>query len=279
MHNGCMKLMWCLAALALSAPAQPPRVDTSPRAVVARATESLAALQTALEFVLADEQGTQEVFRGDDKRTGIRTTSGDFFLAYVEADGGWLSVRDLAMVDGQPVENRDDLRALLNRGSMARIGRALADRNARFNIGPVVRNFNDPMLAMVILSPKHQSRFRFSRKDVTTTGGTTLVRLEFSERDRPTLVHGANGQPVFTKGELLVDAVTGQLRRSIIRMQVGPTTAELDTTFEHVERLNLWLPSRMQEHYEHRSPRERVKVAAESTYTNYRRFETTARIK
>ncbi|GMV20792.1 MAG: hypothetical protein AMXMBFR57_07410 [Acidimicrobiia bacterium] len=279
MHNDLMRALWCLVALAVSTPAPQARVDTSPRAVVARATESLAALQTAMEFVLADEQGTQEVFRGDGTRTGIRTTTGDFFLAYVEADGGWLSVRDLAVVDDKPVEARDDLRALLTRGSMARIGRALADRNARYNIGPVVRNFNDPMLALVILSPKHQSRFRFSRKEVTSTGDATLVRLEITERDRPTLIHGTNGQPVFTRGELLIDAVTGQLRRSIFRMEVGPTSAELDTTFELVERLNLWLPSRMDERYEHRTSRERVTVKATSTYTNYRRFETTARIK
>lgn len=258
---------------------QTPQADTSPRAVVARATESLTALQKALEFVIADEVATQTVFDADGRKTATRTTAGDFFLAYVPADGGWLSVRDLIAVDDQPVQNRDDLRALLTRGSMARIGRALADRNARFNIGPVTRNFNDPMLAMVMLDDKHQRRFRYDRRAVTTAEGATLVTLAFTERDRPTLIHGANGAPIFTRGEFTIDAVTGQLRRSVITMKNGPTSAELTTTFERVEKLDLWLPSRMEERYEHATTREKTTVTVVSTYTNYRRFETTARIK
>ncbi len=266
-----------LAAAGLVRPAQPP--DTSARAVVARAAERQATVQKALEFVLADETAVQEVFDEDGRRAARRETSGDFFLAFVPGDGGWLAVRDLTTVDGTPVENRDDLRALLTRGSMARIGRALADRNARFNIGPVVRNFNDPMLALVILDDKHRTRFRFERRSVARQGTSTLVTLAFTERDRPTLIRGGNNAPVFTRGELVIDAEAGHLHRAVITMKDGPTSAELTTTFERVEKLDLWLPARMDERYEHRSARERATVTVTSTYANYRRFEATGRIK
>lgn len=254
-------------------------VDTSPRAVLAAATAYLQSYRESLEFVLADEHTRQEVFDERGMRTGRRETSGDFFLAWVPADGGWLSVRDIRMVDGRPVEAGDDLRGLLNRGSMARIGRAMADRNARYNIGVVTRNFNEPMFALVILDPKQQTRFRFERQSVDAGEDGTRVTLAFTERDRPTLVQGTSGGPVFTRGEVTLDAATGRLERSVVIARDGPTTAQLTTTFALNEKLDRWLPTLMQERYTHSSPRIKEVVVAESTYTNYRRFEVSVRIR
>jgi len=268
-----------VTGVTLSAQERPRPVDTSPKAVLAAASGYLKTYQTALEFVLADEITVQEVFDDRKRRTARRETSGDFFLSYVAGDGGWLSVRDILKVDGKEVEAGDDLRGLLNRGSMARIGRALADRNARYNIGSVTRNFNDPMLALVILDPKHQGRFRFERRDVVTTDAGTLVTLAFTERDRPTLILGSDMSPVFTRGELTIDAATGRLQRSVITMKDGPTTASLTTTFAKVEKLDLWLPSVLVERYEHATSRQKEQVLVESTYTNFRKFSVTVKIR
>ena len=272
-------VLTCLAGATLLAQERPRPVDTSPKAVLAAASGYLKTYQTALEFVLADEITVQEVFDERDRRTARRETSGDFFLSYVAGDGGWLSVRDISKVDGKEVEAGDDLRGLLNRGSMARIGRALADRNARYNIGSVTRNFNDPMLALVILDPKHQNRFRFQRRDVVTSDAGTLVTLAFTERDRPTLILGSDMSPVYTRGELTIDAATGRLQRSFITMKDGPTTASLATTFAKVEKLDLWLPSVLVERYEHATSRQKEQVLVESTYTNFRKFGVTVRIR
>lgn len=268
-----------MAGSLLSAQDRARQVDTSPRAVLAAATEYVKAYQEALAFVLADEVTVQEVFDERSRRRARRETAGDFFLAYVPADGGWLSVRDITRVDGRPVDAGDDLRGLLSRGSMARIGRAMADRNSRYNIGVVTRNFNEPMFALVILDQTNQSRFRFQRRSVTTTDGDVLVTLSFTERDRPTLVRGADGSPVFTSGELVIDAGTGRLQQSVVTMRDGPTSAQLTTVFAHNGKLDLWLPASMVERYTHSSPRLKETVVAESTYTNYRRFEVTARIR
>lgn len=268
-----------VAAGAVVAAQERPAVDTSPRAVLAAATTQLKAYQEALQFVLADESAVQEVFNGAGRRVARRVTTGDFFLAYVAADGGWLAVRDISSVDGTTVERRDELRALLTRGSMARIGRAVADRNARYNIGSITRNFNNPMLALFILDPAHQGRFRFERRTVTATPEGMRVVLGFTERDRPTLIQSADGSPVFTRGEVTLDPATGQLLRSVITMKDGPTSASLSTTFTRVEKLDLWLPSLFVERYGHDTSRIREVVTVESTYTNYRKFEATSRIK
>lgn len=272
-------VLTCLAGATLVAQERAKPADTSPRAVLAAASGYLKTYQTALEFVLADEVTVQEVFDERNRRTARRQTTGDFFLSYVAADGGWLSVRDISVVDGRPVDAGDDLRGLLNRGSMARIGRALADRNARYNIGSVTRNFNDPMLALVILDPKHQSRFRFERREVTATETGPLVTLSFTERDRPTLILGSDMSPVYTRGELTIDAATGRLQRSFITMKDGPTTASLTTTFAKVDKMDLWLPSVLLERYEHATSQHKEQVLVESKYTNFRKFGVTVRIR
>jgi hypothetical protein len=255
------------------------RVDTSPRAVLQKATEHRTRYQEALQFVIADEATVQEVVSLKGTRLARRETTAEFFLAYVAGDGGWLAVRDMVTVDGKPVEDREDLRALLNRGSIARIGRAVADRNSRYNIGTVARNFNDPMLALVILDSKHQSRFRFAREAVTQEGDTTLVTLSFEERDRPTLIRGSDGAPIFTRGTLVLNAATGELHQSKIEMRDRRTSASLTTTFEFVEKLKLRLPAMMDESYRHDTADRGEIVNAASTYSNYREFSVSVRIR
>ncbi len=272
-------LVLLFVAAAVPVLAQDRPVNTSPRAVLAAAASYLKAYQEALQFVLADEEAVQEVFDERDRRRARRETSGDFFLAWAPAEDRWLSVRDITKVDGKPVAAGDDLRGLLNLGSMSSIGRAMSDRNARYNIGVVTRNFNEPMFALAILDPKNQPRFRFQREAVTTGEAATLVTLAFTERDRPTLVQAASGGPVFTSGELVLDAATGRLQRSVVIMKDGPTTAQLTTTFTENEKLKLWLPATMQERYTHSSPRLKEVVVVESKYTNYRKFEATSRIR
>jgi hypothetical protein len=268
-----------VALLATGVFAQSAQPDTTLRGVLARAATELEAYQAAMAFVLATESAEQEVRNAAGRRLATRQTTGDFFLAYLPDDGRWFAVRDITAVDGEPVPQRDDVAALLRQGASARIGRVIADRNARYNIGGITRNFNDPMFALVILSAKNQSRFRFSRDKITTTADATLVTISFTERDRPTLVQAADGSPVFTRGELVIDAGTGRLQQSIISMRAGPTTAQLTTTFTRNEKLDLWLPATMSERYEHSTSARTEVVTVESAYTDYRKFETSVRIK
>ena len=155
----------------------------------------------------------------------------------------------------------------------------MADRNARYNLGSTVRNFNDPMLALMILDDKHRERFRFERRSVTQTPAGPVVTVAFTERDAPSLIRGSDGRHVFTKGELAIDAATGRLRRTIITMKVGATEASLTTVFTENEKLGLWLPASLTERYENTSDGRGELVVAESTYSNYRRFNVKVIIK
>ena len=61
------------------------------------------------------------------------------------ADAVWMAVRDVEIVDGRVLKERDNVRALLNSGQVG-AARALKDRNARHNLGTIVRNFNEPKI-------------------------------------------------------------------------------------------------------------------------------------
>jgi len=276
-------LLACATAGTAVLPAQQPdrasAPDTSPKAVLAKAAAYVTEYQTAWKYLIADEVNIQLVSGEEGQALARRQTSGDFFLSYVQAEGRWLSVRDVAAVDGVPVQDREDLRELLRLGSYARIGRMVADRNARYNVGGIQRNFNDPMLAMVILSDRHRDRFRFKRAGVVTTAGASLVTLTFTEQDRPTLVRGADGSPVPASGVLVIEADTGRLRRSTITMKAGSITASLTAVFDRNDPLDLWLPSTLTERYEGTVRGRRELVTVESTYTNYRKFDVDVIIK
>lgn len=281
-RSGLLMLAFAIAAPIVTlaqtpASAVPP--DTSAKAVVAKAVEYLRSYKQAVQFVLADELTFQDVFNARAKRAAHRETSGEFFLTHLAAEGGWVGVRDIAVVDGVPIQNRDNLRDLLTRASFARIGRQLVDRNARYNIGSVSRNMNDPMLALVILDDKHRHRFRFERRRVEPTPAGPLVTVTFTERDEPTLVIGADGSRIFSKGELMIDAATGRLVRTVITLKDKATTGTLTTVFTENEKLGLWLPASMDERYDHEINDVKELVVAKSIYTNYRRFNVNVTIK
>ncbi|HUR20997.1 MAG TPA: hypothetical protein VMZ90_09340 [Vicinamibacterales bacterium] len=275
------RIFMCAAAAqaAIFAQAPTPQPDTSARAVIAKAVSYLKDYKDTVQFVLADEVTLQDVFNRLGRRAAHRETSGEFFLTYLPAEGGWVGVRDIALVDGVPVEKRDNLRELLTKASFARIGRQLVDRNARYNIGSVSRNMNDPMLALVILDDKHRDRFKFDRRRVEPTPAGPLVTVTFTERDEPTLVRGADGTRIFAKGELMIDAATGRLVRTVIVLKDKATTGTLTTAFTEHEKLGLWLPASMDERYDHEIGNQKELVVAKSIYSNYRRFNVNVVIK
>jgi hypothetical protein len=153
----------------------------------------------------------------------------------------------------------------------------LVARNARYNIGNVQRNFNEPTLPLLLLEPKRVGGVKFDRKKVEQSEGLTLVTLGFNER-RDTLVTGPRG-PLPAKGEVVIDAATGTVRHTTFELSTPGTNVKLATAYTKDEKLNLWLPSVFTERYESDTGAMRELVLCEAKYSNYRRFEVTAKIK
>jgi hypothetical protein len=266
----------CGAGVALSA--QTPRIDTSAKAVLAAASAYVDAYNPKMQNVLADETAVQHVFGPNGVELQTRTSRADFFLTYVPADTTFIAVRDVRDVDGKPVDDPDNVRVLMERAPLSRMGSVIAEKNSRFNIGVITRTFNEPTLALLVVTNKHRSRFKFDRT-VSANGAGTRVVLGFKEHDRPTLVAGTNGSPVFAGGELVVDAETGRIEETTIQFILNTINARIETKYKEDARLKLWVPSVMRETYQETANGFEQTIQCVSTYTNYRKFETSAIIK
>jgi hypothetical protein len=119
----------------------------------------------------------------------------------------------------------------------------------------------------------------------------SLWRAGVEEREPPTLVATPNEGAVRAKGEFLLDAATGTVRRTLFQLTRPGIDVKLETAYAKDDKLNLWLPSVFTERYEagsniggtrlssYAARASKELVECEATYTNYRRFEVTARIK
>lgn len=268
---------------------QSPARRWSATALVEKASAYVSGYQSAFAFLVADEQYVQQiVFDGSRGPSSVaggqprqRTMRGELFLTYLGADRRWVALHDIADVDGVPVEGRENLRALLAVSSVQSVAARLFRHNARFNIGSVTRNFNEPTLALQVLERGSQSRFEFRIRPVDRIASApALVALSFRERERPTIVRGLDGRPVFSTGDLIVDPDTGVVRRTRIAFRHESVDAELTTTFAWHERLDLWLPSVFTERYVTKPGRTNPTetITGEARYEHYRRFEGTGRV-
>lgn len=273
------------AVLGLPAPVrvegqQNPKPDLSTKALVASAANYVATYQEEFKFLLADEEYVQRLYSSNGRLTQERRLKGELFLTFLPGDGEWIAVHDFKEVDGKPVSDREDVRALLQKGDVRGTAARIAETNARFNIGRLGRNFNEPTLPLLLLHRKRVQDIDFDRDRVVTQDGRTRVTLRFKEGERQSLVRNAiTTDHIYAKGLLTIDALTGRVERTEFEIDVNQTNSRLVTEYKPDEKLNLWVPVVFRERYHDARERERQLIQCEARYTNYRRFEVTGRIK
>ena len=276
-----------LAALASAGAAQGP--DTSTKRIVEAAAAYVADYQRQLTSVIADEIYTQEVVAQsprDPKMPRIRRLRSEVFFMYAAADHHWMAIRDVMSLDGSPLADRPDLRDAFQRLATREVAAKVTEYNSRYNIGRTYRNFNEPTLSLLVFDERHRPRFSFDRKHVERQGDTTLVTIAFTEKDSPTLIQDQRRGRVFSKGEFIVEAGAGRIRRTVLTAKSDPLRLELTTTYAPDDRLGILVPTLFRESYEYGSNSrtldsapEYERIVCEATYSNFRRFETSVRIK
>ena len=243
--------------------------------------------QKASMFV-ATEHYTQRVTGGDHTGPEDRITVADFAIVKAEGFGGWVGFRDVVEADGKPIaDHRGRLLKILSdvTGSLDE-ARRLSDESARFNIGPISRNFNVPTAALFFFRSENFERFKFTRKGVGRDG---TWEIAFRETMRPTLVRTPEGRSVPSEGSIWVNAGDGTVLRTRMRMTEfgqgsgafasGSGLAQVDVSYARVPALDMWLPETMTESYEMVRGMSRGRTVTEARYTEYRQFQTSVRIK
>jgi hypothetical protein len=209
---------------------------------------------------------------------------------------GWSGFRDVIEVDGRRIGDRKNrLQTLFRNGSPDPAeARRIADESARFNLGPVRRNFNDPTAALFFLMPSLLPRFAFTRKGESSVNGVNVWEVEFKEKSRPTLIRTRDGRDVPSEGTIWVVPSDGTVVRTQLAISgfYGRSGSKIEVTYARDDRLGLWLPETMKERHEAdiveagrsaygaaiASARTTV-VVGTATYSDFKRFETSATIK
>jgi len=282
-----MLLFLCVGAGVYSSVAPAQTLDMSTRAVVDRAAAYVKAYQRELTSVLADEVYMQDIvvqIPADPKMPRMRTLQSEVFFMFAPANHDWMAIRDVVAVDGKPVGDRPDITEALRTLPARDVAATFKKYNSRFNIGRTFRNFNEPTLSLLVLDDQHRHRFSFDRKRVEND----LVTLAFTEKDSPTLIFDLKRGRVFSKGELIVEARTGRVRRTVLNAKISDVKLQLTTEYSPDKRLGIWVPTVFREQYEYGvatsdslsiDRAEYENILCEAKYSNYRRFETTVRIR
>ena len=234
-----------------------------------------------LSSLIADELMTQrtELRMLVDSR---RIESEVAFIA-LPAQAGWMGFRRVVKVNGKTIKDRGvPLGQLMLEGASDDFDQArllLAD-SAAYNLG-APRTINLPNLPLELLHPRHRHRFTqeiYSRRE--KIGGTQTVLLRFNEISAPTIIQMPNIGDMKSVVWAWIEPSTGRLLRAQVdtkdaRLGGSPFVAEIRVDFRKDQKLGWLVPFEMSE---------RFYVGRASTgsgtakYSNYRRFETSARI-
>jgi len=286
-NTGYLALVLSVAAIPVGAQEREPDLKT----VLGRAADYAREYHAQLSSMVAEEWYVQRT--GSELPTPPsliprprvekrqRTLKSDFAIVHDTAAGGlWFGVREVFEIDGEPVTGeRGRLLRVLSDDSLsvaARV-RALADQQAKHNLGDLYRTINVPTLALGFLLPDRQPRFRYKRSGFTDVHGTPVWIVAFQERDHPTLIRTPEGRDMPSSGTFWIDPRTGGVLRSELRTgtKKDGITSIILVGYRHQDRFDMLLPDDMNELYVTSSER----IEGHATYSNFRRFEVETRIK
>ena len=207
-----------------------------------------------------------------------RQLDSELLFVWLPQARSWITVRDVMAIDGKPRPAGDRrLQALLAGPAVSvdQLG-ALAAENGRFNIGKIVRTFNEPTLALLFLDEHYRHRFTFAKGEPQTADGRRAATYSFVERGSPTVIRGEN-RDIPVQGTLWIEATTGQVLRTALELSDSSGRLRGRTTVRYGPHPNfdVLVPVEMRETYAASSGES---VTAVAIYSEFRRFETAGRI-
>jgi hypothetical protein len=270
-----------MAVLSIAPALLPASGKPSLKDVVRRMAAYVDAYGEKASIVVGTERYQQTM---TDSRGGLRERAivADFAIVKAEANHTWIGFRDVIEVDGRRLADRENrlIDVLTSSSGSIDEARRISDESSRFNIGGLLRNFNVPTSVLFFFTRDKIGRFKFSRKGDYKED---VWEIQFREVDRPTLIRTPEGVSVPSEGTIRVNPLDGTVLRTQLR--VAPPydgsvrgIAQIDVRFERVEHMAMWLPARMDETYLDMRGRT-THTTGHAEYSNYRRFETSARIK
>jgi hypothetical protein len=197
------------------------------------------------------------------------------FLIIKSVGEMWEPFRDVFEVDHIPVRDREERVTKLflrpNVDTQARVAE-IAEESARYNLGAVRRTINNPVFALIFLQPELRWHFKFTFGKPDRRMGEDIRVIDYTEEARPTVITGLPGQEMPAYGRFWIEAATGRIVKTEVRVDERGIKATLTTVFRPDERLGMDVPAEMREDYELVDSH----VTGTATYGRFRRFEVRA---
>ncbi len=288
MRKALASLIAALLAIVVVA-AQEPALD----AVLARAADYVSKYQEQLRGLVAEEtyrQNTMSTAPGRSIGPGARrqTRDGrelksDLLLVKLSDEHFWMQFRDVFEVDRKPVRDRDQ--RLYKLFVEAKEGaRTQADRiqqeSSRYNLGPLMRTINVPIMALLFLERNVQPVISFTQGKAGNikrfeglADAAAIWMIEFREQQKGTMVKGANNRDIPSHGRVWLDSRNGRVLQTELVSEDTDLRAEIDVTYKTEPGLELLVPAEMREVYTIR--RSDTRIDGRATYSKFRKFTVT----
>lgn len=276
-----------LIALVLAVPAVAADEPTLAE-VLARAATYVSGYQKQLQGIVAEEVYRQNVMttaRGVRGRVNrdYRELRSDLLLVKLGDEDWWLQFRDVFEVDRRPVRDRDQRLYKLFVGAKADAkaqATTIQDESARYNLGPIIRTINIPIMALLFFERAVQPGITFEKGEpgnfkrlADLAAAESIWMIEYKETRRGTMVKGANNRDIPSHGRVWLDSTNGRILRTELISEDTEIRAAIDVTYKAEKGFDLLVPEEMREVYNVRSTE--MRIDGRATYGHYRKFSVT----
>ena len=276
-----------LAAGVISAQEDEPTLDV----VLERAGKYVAEYQKGLRGIVAEEEYYQNftTSRGSPGARGRMTREGRYLksdLLFVKLGDAerWMQFRDVFEVDRKPVRDRDQRLLKLFVESKPSDAQEQAEaiqlESSRYNLGPVTRTINVPMLGLyffdrnfivgvqyALAKPGNVKRF----SDLAKPESISLV--EFKETTKETAIRGEQGKEMPSHGKAYIEHTTGRILMTELTAQDTSLSATIYVTYKAEPGLPVLVPQEMREIYT--IARTDTRIDGRAKYGKFRQFQVT----
>jgi hypothetical protein len=257
----------------------------SVQVILENVREYVVRFENTIQGIVAEEVYVQDSDKSDRPFITHRELRSDFLLIRTPgSDFGYVQFRDVFDVDGEAVRDRGDrlTRLILDSSATGRRQAAeIMNESARYNIGTVQRNINVPLIALMMMHPMHESRFKYSvstehkgvPRGLPKSPAFTLAgdawELEFEETATPTLVRG-DDQDAKSRGRLWIDPATSRVLLSELVVEAKTVRSTVRVSYQSEPMAGVLVPIEMRESYVVK--KRFYTLEGSATYRNFRQF-------
>jgi hypothetical protein len=256
--------------------------------VLARVGDYVDRYERELSGIVAEEHYIQQEGVSSQPPPPRRELNSDLLLVRLAGSEGYVQFRDVFEVDGHAVRDRSERLVKLFLDSSAessrQTGQIIAE-SARYNIGSIQRNINVPLLALMFIHPRNQSRFTFTMstedrgipKGLPESGHFAVsvdVRvLSFRETGTPTFIRDPSNKrgAARSSGRIWVETDTGRVLMTELVVESSSVRSSTQVSYQSEPLVGFLVPVEMHESYAASRP-SRYRIDGTATYGNFRQF-------